>query len=110
MKQKKRKITILGNEVDVKMNMAVLIAYEGITGGSFLGEQFDTVKARYALICAVLAESMEDSEQTADRLLREADFKEFERVFNEVLELATEFFHVPEQVKGEEKQEGGQGN
>ena len=111
MKKKKgKKITILGKEIEVEMNMAVLIAYEGITGSSFLGEQFDTVKSRYALVCAVLAESLEDSEETADSLLRDADFKEFDRIFTEILALATEFFHVPDLIKGEEKSEDGQGN
>ena len=31
--------------------MAVLIGYEGLTDKTFLGETFETVRDRYALIC-----------------------------------------------------------
>lgn len=43
-----KKITILGKEVTLKMNMAVLIGYEGLTDKTFLGETFETVRDRYA--------------------------------------------------------------
>lgn len=106
-----KKITILGKEVTLKMNMAVLIGYEGLTDKTFLGETFETVRDRYALICAVLSQSPDGSPELAEQLLHESDFAEFDKVFAAVLELATEFFHVPAVVKeDEQKQEDGQGN
>ena len=48
---------LLGEDIDVKMNMSVMIAYEEIAGTSFYGEEFKTTRSRYALLAAVLAAS-----------------------------------------------------
>lgn len=104
MDKTNKKITIFGKEVEIKFNMATLIGYEEITGTSFYGESFETAKTRYALICAVLAQSSIDK-QLSDQLLYEMDFTEFNKVFAAIMEAANEFFGIPKVMEEKEQKE-----
>ena len=109
MTKNKYTIHLLGQDIDVKMNMKVIIAYEEITGTSFYGEPFDTTKTRYALLAAIVAAS-DAPKDMADRLLTEVKPKEFTAAFEVVMQAAADFFEIPTVIKQDEepKQEGEQ--
>lgn len=109
MDKKIHKVTIFGQEVEIKFNMAALIGYEEITGTSFYGESFETAKTRYALICAVLSQSSIDK-QISDRLLYDMDFQEFNKVFTAIMEAANEFFGIPKVMEEKAQGEGSAKN
>lgn len=98
---------LLGEDIDVKMNMSVMIAYEEIAGTSFYGEEFKTTRSRYALLAATLAASDADS-SIADRLLTEATPKEFTEAFEVVFLALADFFEIPSVMKKDEQTTEGE--
>lgn len=98
---------LLGEDIDVKMNMSVMIAYEEIAGTSFYGEEFKTTRSRYALLAAVLAASDADS-SIADRLLTEATPKEFTEAFEVAFLALADFFEIPSVMKKDEQTTEGE--
>jgi hypothetical protein len=109
MTKNKYTIHLLGQDIDVKMNMKVIIAYEEITGTSFYGENFDTSRTRYALLAAIIAASNANSD-ISDRLLTDVSGKEFTAAFEVAMQAAADFFEIPTVIKQDEepKQEGEQ--
>ena len=98
---------LLGEDIDVKMNMSVMIAYEEIAGTSFYGEEFKTTRSRYALLAAVLAAS--DADNTlAERLLTDASPKEFTEAFEVVCLALADFFEIPSVMKKDEQTTEGE--
>ena len=109
MDKSRNTVTIFGQEVEIKFNMGVLIGYEEITGTSFYGETFETTKTRYALVCAVLAQS-DLGADVADKLLKEAGYKEFNEIFAAIMKAATEFFELPQVMEAEKEENKGAKN
>ncbi len=109
MTKNKYTIHLLGQDIDVMMNMKVIIGYEEITGTSFYGENFDTFKTRYALLVAIIAASDANSD-LSDRLLTDVSPKEFTAAFEVAIHAAADFFEIPIVIKQDEeqKQEGEQ--
>ncbi|MBQ1772650.1 MAG: hypothetical protein IIZ97_00150 [Prevotella sp.] len=107
MSKKKYTMHLLGEDIDVKMNMSVMIAYEEIAGTSFYGEEFKTTRSRYALLAAVLAASNADS-TLADRLLTDASPKDFTDAFEVAFLALADFFEIPSVMKDEEKPKEGE--
>lgn len=103
MTKKQYTIHLLGQDIEVKMNMSVIIAYEEITGTPFYGETFDTTKTRYALLAAVIAASAAKGD-IADRLLTDVSPKEFTAAFEVAMQALADFFEIPEVVKKDEPQ------
>lgn len=98
---------LLGEDIDVKMNMSVMIAYEEIAGTSFYGEEFKTTRSRYALLAAVLAAS--DADNTlAERLLTDASPKEFTEAFEVAFLALADFFEIPSVMKKDEQTTEGE--
>ena len=98
---------LLGEDIDVKMNMSVMIAYEEIAGTSFYGEEFKTTRSRYALLAAVLAAS--DADNTlAERLLTDASPKEFTEAFEVAFLALADFFEIPSVMKKDEQKTEGE--
>lgn len=97
-----KKITLLGEEIDIRFNMAVMLAYEEITGEPFLGSEFQTQKSHYALLYAAVINSKPDTRITADALLREAEWTEIQSALETVTEQMAEWFDIPGIVKGED--------
>lgn len=109
MNKKQYTIHLLGQDIDVKMNMKVIIGYEEISGTSFYGENFDTFKTRYALLAAIIAASDADSD-LSNRLLTDVSPKEFTAAFEVVMQAVADFFEIPTVIKQDEepKQDGEQ--
>lgn len=107
MSKKKYTMHLLGEDIDVKMNMSVMIAYEEIAGTSFYGEEFKSTRSRYALLAATLAASDADS-SIADRLLTEATPKEFTEAFEVAFLALADFFEIPSVMKKDEQTAEGE--
>ena len=103
MTKNKYTIHLLGQDIDVKMNMKVIIAYEEITGTSFYGENFDTARTRYALLSAIIAVSDANSD-LSDRLLTDVSGKEFTAAFEVAMQAAADFFEIPIVIKQDDEQ------
>lgn len=96
-----KKITLLGEEIDIRFNMAVMLAYEEITGEPFLGSEFQTQKSRYALLYAAIINSKPDTRITADALLREAEWPEIQAALETVTGQMAEWFDIPGVMRSE---------
>jgi hypothetical protein len=107
MDKKQYTIHLLGHDIDVKMNMSTIIAYEEITGTSFYGETFDTTKTRYALLAAIVATS-DAPKDMADRLLTDVTPKEFTAAFEVAMQALGDFFEIPEVMKKDEPEQEGE--
>lgn len=107
MPKKQYTIHLLGEDIDIKMNMSVMIAYEEISGTSFYGEEFKSTRSRYALLAATLAASDADS-TLADRLLTDASPKEFTEAFEVAFMALADFFEIPSVMKDKEQPKEGE--
>ena len=107
MTKKQYTMHLLGEDIDIKMNMSVMIAYEEIAGTSFYGEEFKSTRSRYALLAATLAASDADS-SIADRLLTEATPKEFTEAFEVAFLALADFFEIPSVMKKDEQTTEGE--
>lgn len=107
MNKKQYTIHLLGHDIDVKVNMSTIIAYEEITGTSFYGEAFDSTKTRYALLAAIVATS-DAPKDMADRLLTEVTPKEFTAAFEVAMQALGDFFEIPEVLKKDEPEQEGE--
>lgn len=105
-----KKITLLGEEIDIRFNMAVMLAYEEIMGEPFLGSEFQTLKSRYALLLAAVINSKPDTRITADALLKEAGWTEIQTALETVTELMSEWFDIPGVMKAENDDEDDKEN
>lgn len=102
-----RKITIDGKEYPVVFNMSTLIAFEQTADRSFFGEQFDKLYTRVILVFAAMFAA--DETITTSVLLNSKDWQGITKAFNDVMEMAREFFNLPEVVKKAEAEENSTG-
>ena len=107
MDKKQYTIHLLGHDINVKMNMSVIIAFEEISGTSFYGETFDTTKTRYTLLAAIVATS-DAPKDMADRLLTDVTPKEFTAAFEVAMQALGDFFEIPEVMKKDEPEQEGE--
>lgn len=69
----KKKITILGKDVEIAFNMATQMAYEEITGKAFDTDSLDKVSNTMALYYACILANNHETDITFDQLIAEAD-------------------------------------
>lgn len=93
--RKKREVVLNGKTVAVTFNMNTLLSYEEITGKSFFGEDFNLTKEQLALIYAAAVAADSETTLTVDDLLNSDDWDGVKAAFETVMELASEFFHLP---------------
>ena len=99
------KVTILGEELDIRFNMAVEIAYEEITGEGFTIESLGKMKNMLALGMAAIISAKEDTAITIERLMKEANGKEIGTLNNAVVTAMTEWLQIPKVVADAEARE-----
>ena len=75
---KERTVTILGEEVKVKFNMAVEMAFEEISGELFTIKALESVKNTLALYAAIIIVNNPDSKIDLKRLATDASFSEIQ--------------------------------
>lgn len=111
---KKTEITIAGVQYPVKFEFQTLLNFEQITNRSFFETNFSKLVDRMALVMSAVLTADEDTSLTIDLMKGNGDYnavKEIIAAYNVVMELAGEYFKVPEVVKeSEAKETEGQGD
>jgi hypothetical protein len=93
-----KEITLKGKTYPVSFNMKTLIGFEDCMGTSIFGEKFATIKAKAALVVAAVKSAKKDAAIDFERVLDIDDVNELNELiqaFNVVIEMSSEFFHVP---------------
>ena len=107
-------ITIAGKQYQVQFDFQTLLNFEQITKKAFFETNFAMIVDRMAIIMAAVLSSDEDSKLTVEILKGNGDYnavKEIIAAYTVVMELAGEYFKVPEVVKeSEAKETEGQGD
>ena len=113
---KQKEITINGKNYPVVFTLATLSNFEEITGKPFFKADLDLIKNRIAIICAAAIAADENTKLTVEELRGNEDleaYKQIGTVYNTIVEMAAEFFHIPPTEKKEAEQpakedEGGE--
>ena len=101
-------ITIAGVQYPVTFEFQTLLNFEQITNSSFFDTTFNKTVDRMALIMAAVLTADEDSKLTVELLKGKGDLdavKDIIAAYGVVMDLASEFFHIPEVVKQSEEEE-----
>lgn len=105
MTDNKQTITILGEQVDIRFNMGVEIAYEEITGDPFNIESLNRQKNSVALYMAAIITANPDTKITIKRLMKEASGAEIGQLATAVIESMTQWMHIPDVLPKEDHPE-----
>jgi len=101
----KKEISVNGIQYPVIFTLSTLSNFEEITGKPFFSSNLDMVKNRIAIILAAAIAADENTTLTVDALRGKEDleaYKQIAEAYAVVMQLASEFFHVPEVAKGNE--------
>ena len=98
-------VLINGREHPIKFNMSTILAYEDIMGKSFFGENFSTVKEQIALVYAAVISANSETPLKIEELFGIDDWQEFQKIVSEVMQLSSEFFHIPAVMEEKMKKE-----
>jgi hypothetical protein len=99
MKKEVTSITLLGEELSIKFNLAVECAYEKIAGKPFDLNDLVSQTSSTALYMAAILESKPDTEITVERLMREATGPEIEQLSKAVVASMTKWLDMPDVLK-----------
>lgn len=102
---KENKVTILGEEIPVRFNMAVELSYEEIAGVPFNNEALASAKTTLALYMAAIITSKPDTEITFERLVREATGPEIAALKEAVIGSMFDWLEIPRVAQEEEEEE-----
>ena len=89
------KITIKGEELVIKFNMATECTYEEITQRPFNLSDFNDKKLLMALFYSAIIANNKKTEITLDYLLMDATYDEVSALDNAVSETMTDWLHIP---------------
>lgn len=106
-KESKTTVSILGEEINIKFNLAVECAYEKIAGKPFDLNDLVSQTSSTALYMAAIIESNPDTAITVERLMREATGPEIEQLSKAVVAAMTEWLDMPDVLKKTTKNEDG---
>ena len=96
-----KKITLMGEEVTIKFNMAVEIAYEDITGRPFNLDDFKNKKYMPALFFAAVIANNHDTNLTIDYILSDATVDEIHALDVAVSETMSDWLHISDVIPAE---------
>ena len=102
---KQETITVNGTQYPVIFTLATLSNFEEITGKPFFSSNLDTVNNRIAIIRAAAIAADENTTLTVSDLRGKEDLEAYRHIaegYAVVMQLASEFFHVPEVAKGKD--------
>jgi hypothetical protein len=102
---KTKEITINGKNYAIVFNVKTMMNFEEISGKSFFGEDFSHLKERIAIIIAAVLSANEKVTLTVEEIIEGEEYKSLQEIFaayRAVMELAGEFFQVPEIEKQNE--------
>lgn len=90
-----RKVTVLGEELDIRFNMAVEIAYEEIANEPFNVQSLERQKNIVALCMAAIIVNNPKTKITAERFISEVASDEYNAIAAAVIEAMTEWMKIP---------------
>ena len=100
-----KKVTVLGEELDIRFNMAVEIAYEDIANEPFSVQSLERQKNIVALCMAVIIVNNPDTKITTEQFIREVPSDEYNAIVSAVIEAMTEWMKIPSVIPKSEKAE-----
>ena len=100
-----RKVTVLGEELDIRFNMAVEIAYEEIANEPFNVQSLERQKNIVALCLATIIANNPETKITAERFIREVASDEYNTLVSAVIEAMTEWMKIPSVIPQEKPTE-----
>ena len=100
-----KKVTIKGEEITIKFNMAVECAYEQITSRPFNLQDFTDKKLLVTLFFSTIIANNADTKITLDYLLKDATFDEIKSLDSAVSEVMTDWLHIPSVIPQEHQKE-----
>ena len=100
-----RKVTVLGEELDIRFNMAVEIAYEEIANEPFNVQSLERQKNIVALCMATIIANNPETKITAERFIREVASDEYNTLVSAVIEAMTEWMKIPSVIPQEKPTE-----
>ena len=101
----KKTITINGKQYPVIFTLKTLSNFEEATNQGFFESKFNKTSDRMALIMSAVFAADKDSDLTVDDLKGKEDWDSYIQINNAyavVMELASEFFPIPEVEKGKD--------
>lgn len=100
-----KKVTVLGEELDIRFNMAVEIAYEDIANEPFSVQSLERQKNIVALCMAVIIVNNPDTKITTEQFIREVPSDEYNAIVSAVIEAMTEWMKIPSVIPQEKPSE-----
>ena len=100
-----KKVTVLGEELDIRFNMAVEIAYEEIANEPFNVQSLERQKNIVALCMATIIANNPETKITAERFIREVASDEYNTLVSAVIEAMTEWMKIPSVIPQEKPSE-----
>ena len=94
-------IEILGEQITIKFNMAVEIAYEEIVGEPFTIEALKSQKNSAALYMSAILASKPDTKITMERLIHEADGPTISTLSTAIINAMSEWMKLPAVIQEE---------
>ena len=94
-----KKITLMGEEVTIKFNLAVEIAYEDVVGRPFNPADLKDKKLLPALFFAAVIANNHDTKVTIDYILSDATVDEIHALDVAVSETMSDWLHIPDIIK-----------
>lgn len=101
-----KEITIQGKSYPVIFTLKTIMGFEDIVGHSFFEDKLEKISSRMALVIASIIAADENADISADKLMNVdnwATIKDITEGFVVVMNLAGDFFKIPEVAKEDEK-------
>ena len=102
----KKEITIAGTHYPVQFDLGTIMLFEEIIGHSFFADEFKTLKSQIALTVAAAMSADDNTKLTVEKMLGEKNLKAYQEAaaaYAQVMELAGEFFKIPNVEPKDEK-------
>ena len=104
-----KEIKLKGKTYSVVFDLQTMLNYEKIVGHSFFGATFEMMHDRIALLIAAIISANADAEIDSESIIKNADGKTIQELiagYAIVMDLASQFFKIPEvEKKNEPKDE-----
>ena len=105
---KQKEVTINGKTYPVIFTIKTITGFEEIVKHSFFADDFSMMASRMAIVVAAIVAADINADVSADDMLNADKFeavKEVLEAYTTVMELAGEFFEVPDTEKKNEKEQ-----
>lgn len=101
-----KKIQFLGEDLTIRFNMAVELAYEEIAGKPFNLKELDSQRNSIALYMAAIIANNPDTKLTFERVITEASAADIGNIATAVIECMTDWLNVPAVIPEEKAKDG----